>query len=200
MSNLSRRSLVTSAATLPALAVPGFAVADLSSAPDPIFAAALSEAWVEELKPEFDELTEIWLRFYALDRSGLWEHDGDLHLWDELNNRLGPITREILDQKPKTFLGLALQTQAFILHNNDQFGRYDEEPPDDERAERYIIEFACSVCKFLHIKPMTEIRLDPEELAAFKSDTIARLKATPIDEDNQAEIFDALLEWRWAIA
>ena len=38
MSNLSRRSLVTSAAALPALAVPAVAVA-ASAEPDPIFAA-----------------------------------------------------------------------------------------------------------------------------------------------------------------
>jgi hypothetical protein len=63
MSNLSRRSIVTSAAALPALAIPAVAVA-VSPGRDPIFAAIethrRSDAeWIERVKFENDVAEEI---------------------------------------------------------------------------------------------------------------------------------------------
>ena len=58
MSALSRRSLVTSAAALPALAVPAVAVA-VSNEPDPIYAAIEKYQHAEEVSMALDVYDDV---------------------------------------------------------------------------------------------------------------------------------------------
>jgi hypothetical protein len=187
MSNLSRRSLVTSAAALPALAVPGVASAAREAAP---------EAWVARLRPEFDRLLRLWLFLYALTNDDIWQHDGDLDLWAAFHGRINPVVDEIMDQKATTRDGLALQAQAFALDNSDCFYDHDDDDPVERslgRARRGMSGFIESVCAFVGTLPPPLASLDADAVAAFKSDLEAHLTATPIGTHNRDRIVDVLL-------
>ena len=83
MSNLSRRSLVTRAAALPALAVPAVAIA-ASAEPDPIFAAI--DRWNDALAVENESFPyprqrqkkRSMVRYGSLTPSGLPEEMGEV--------------------------------------------------------------------------------------------------------------------------
>jgi hypothetical protein len=180
MSNLSRRSLVASAAALPALAVPAIAL-EYQSVP----ISVEIDTWVARLRPEFDRVVELWLRLFALNNDDFWmEYDGDLHLWTALHARLYPVVDEILKQKATTSAGMALLAQATAVKYSEYFG----DDGDDD-----IAEFIESVCTFVGVIPAPLVTMDAAVMAAFTSDLQARLTATPIDKNNRDQIIDDLL-------
>ena len=113
MSNLSRRSLVTRAAALPALAVPAVAIA-ASAEPDPIFAAI--DRWNDALAVENesfrirDNAQEAFMvRYGSLTPSGL-------------PKEMGEVFEKAGDRNP--YLSLSTHKQISALKSHADLGKY----------------------------------------------------------------------------
>jgi hypothetical protein len=110
--SISRRSLVTTAAALPALAASALA------AGDPCGDAELLRLG-ELLEPiERDQRQELALDDAAR-RGERDDDDPDSVRWDALNSRAFPLVNRILAHKAETVAGLRVQTRALQLTNND---------------------------------------------------------------------------------
>jgi hypothetical protein len=141
MSQLSRRSLVTSAVALPALA--------------PSLANALpvgADAELLRLGAELDRVRKDWLAQRALDR---WEEanniqiDPDLERWGRINDQLFDLGDEILAHKATTLAGLAIQTHAIALLFYEAWADRDCEEDEDQTRRRLYVESVSSFSALL---------------------------------------------------
>ena len=137
MSKLSRRTLVTSAAALPALAVPA-AAASLSVAPDPVFAAierdrALEAAFIA--RSDYEE--DFWLEH----RRKLEPAPGDWRTAEMVSviNASLAARAHLANTVPTTLAGLTAYLDYVVSESKD--GELHFEPGDDQ------IDFVRSVAR-----------------------------------------------------
>jgi hypothetical protein len=152
MSNLSRRSLVTSAAALPVLAVPAAASPSCTLPPDLIERFLRVRAWfLENRARESLWSDEIDKRFYAATgvTSKQWRDmlDGDETRHEELQvlrhkvyeeveggvsdeectalcNERWSVAKAMLNHEPQTIVDLAWQAEAWLVADLELFGHY----------------------------------------------------------------------------
>jgi hypothetical protein len=182
MSKLSRRTLVSSAAALPALTVP--ALADVIDHPDAELLqlgdqlAVVEREW-EAMAVEFQRRSQIFEA--ARERAGLpdrnyndfenydqfieynrklhalWpESDSDLDREAETNNfveRKYAIIEKILSLKATTIAGLAVQARAIVLDNAEFWDRGAMKSEKEAPELRRQRQFLELTCSFLGIEP-----------------------------------------------
>jgi hypothetical protein len=180
MSNLSRRTLVSSAAALPALTIPQLALADKPDAEllrlgdqlaeverewgamimdfhrcSQIFKAACERAGLPDRVHSDFETYDQFLE-YDRKRFALWpdsDFDGDDDKMSAFTKRKYDVIEKILLLKATTVAGLAVQTRAIVLDNAEYWGQNateHEENAPEKRRERQFLEATCS---FLGIQP-----------------------------------------------
>jgi hypothetical protein len=127
MSSLSRRHLVTTAAALPALAMPA-AAATLAHEPDPIFAA------IEKHRRARAETNAAWSRLSSLQEDARSTEERCIEQEDEATNairRQDDIALELLHIQPSTVAGAAALLGYYVeaVSRNKQF--FPENLDDD---------------------------------------------------------------------
>jgi hypothetical protein len=127
MPNLSRRHLVTTAAALPALAVPA-AAATFALEPDPILAA------IENLRRAWAETDAAWDRLGAMQEDGQSTQEQCYEQEDEATNACSvqdDIALELLHISPTTVAGAAALLSYYVeaVGTNKQF--FPENIDDD---------------------------------------------------------------------
>src|ERR1700749_4576240 len=189
MSKLSRRSLVSSAATLPALAVPAIAAATAAAAHDPIFAlieahraaaAAFAEASKQADRIPFNERTSAIARVViGYDADGELikgaDAEGPFFRWKN-NNKKNPIyahsTYEIEQKAPKELDEQA--RDAWIEERTQEFAEEEERVKKEKaQTEHGRLEIASETAadrewNLLH-ELMGTLRTTPGGLAAVLS-------------------------------
>lgn len=148
--NLSRRTIMSSAAALPALA--GIAISpSLAIAAAPVGA----DAKLLKLGAVLDRVGKDWVAQRATDE---WEDandvsiDPDLERWGRLNGRLSRGADKILAHKATTPAGIGVQTQAIAMQLFELWENECEAEPDPDRARaRLFIELVSS---YLGIVPL----------------------------------------------
>jgi hypothetical protein len=168
MSKLSRRSLVASAAALPALAVPAVAVAAELDRHHPdaelIKLAEAYERLVRVRAPLLADYNERWLAAinslkgrdltgpeYEAEMSRLWVESGSEKAHEKvepLDDQLYDLALKIIDAPVHTVAGLRAKV---VLVLDTEAPLWDGPPEDldwDKRALRNLIEAVCSVGGF----------------------------------------------------
>jgi hypothetical protein len=165
MSTISRRTVVTSAAALPALAVPAIAADD----DDDAELVRLGEL-LEPLEREAAALRAIEDQ----------EHDGvDLSkLYDQLGDRMAGLVDEIIEHKANTLAGLTVQTRALRVDSPEH---WDENMVLDPRLPVYLR----SVCNVLGLALPPPCSFDREE-GAVMTNVIRDPIITAIEQHRKA--------------
>jgi hypothetical protein len=139
MPNLSRRHLVTTAAALPALAVPGLAAEAIGpNHPD------------AELIALGDELLRLWPEFLAA-RDAFNESGGPDGRPEEIrycaiDDQVSEVVAEIIEIPSHTLAGLRVKVMASI-HATDSYNwdKPFDELDEDGQAARSLMEAVCAV-------------------------------------------------------
>ena len=145
--SISRRSMITSAAALPALAVPAVAAEHVGADAELLRLGEL----LEPLEREAAALRAIEDQ----------EHDADelSKLYDQLNERTVGLVNEIIEHKANTLAGLTVQTRALRAFSPEH---WDENMGNDPRLPYYLR----SMCNALGLALPRPVYLSREEAAS----------------------------------
>jgi hypothetical protein len=142
MSKLSRRSLVSSAVALPALAMPAAAVAAVSAGPDPIFAAI--DQWKEGHAVElasFEALNAAETAFQ--DRRGTDDYEKNVRPFKEASHQATDAqmdaTYAVFDIVPTTLAGMRAKID-FAMSADHVTGLLTDDDEDADGALRNFLE------------------------------------------------------------
>jgi broad specificity phosphatase PhoE len=136
MPNLSRRHLVTTAAALPALAMP--AVTSDATGPNH------PDAKLLRLGAEFEAIIVDWHAQRAIDserRAGRHTVIEDGEPWEDIHGRIWPLIDAIMAHKPQTVVGLGVLARAFTLDHAEQW----ESVFVDGQHHRAFMEAVCAI-------------------------------------------------------
>ena len=83
-------------------------------------------------------------------------YDDSDEVWERLHERVFPVANEILSHKATTLAGLALQTRALALTNNELSHEPSSVMDNSDRIQLYFR----SVCSVLGLAPPPPVSLD----------------------------------------
>jgi hypothetical protein len=179
MSKLSRRVLISSAAALPALAVPAVAADTVTS----------SDIELQQLGTQLLHVKREMKAINAQARETFSDAESEEELENRCtvaNSHLCALMEPIFSRTATSIDGLSVQAVAVTLAAADMWELYDEEAPLD--VERRFVE---AVCRYTGVEhPAINCRQGPEE---------AREETVPPLAQSDDPIFEAIEEWKKAL-
>jgi hypothetical protein len=132
-----RTTMILGAGIVPVAALPSMA------------AAAAADAELLALGAELDGIIKEWRARQARDQCRLPDDDECNIAWDDIHGRLLPLVDDILDRTAQTCTGLAVQTRAWHIGDEQMF----DETDTDNQSE-YGARYIKAVYRFLQIEPL----------------------------------------------